>query len=423
MDDQVKQLVYKGLLVSGMLEHYKNALMSPIAEDDLPAPKRIQIMKTVESLLRTEIEAGLAKFEMPSGLLTAKNKSSKWKLASCLQKAIRRSDVAMAMDAAHALWSLKEGSYTLWRMGIIAAEDLGAGGLFESALMMTAFVSKELRASVANDKLLVWLAKIMAEANKDRTACDLVVAVDYNKNSHEHMKQAFATGGTEELLNDAGDESLSTPLRMLALWSAAGTKKLANSHMSKDNDRSVQPALLWTASKGLPVLFQYMLEKAVLAQSDCMGLSYFFMWEMLENTAGEKIALFYPKLPDDPKMASLLSSSYDQHTQTGKGAIGYFGKALKTELDIWLAGMEYQQRTRLIGATMFYYEGGQLTPRLDYEGSTSIREQSEQNFLEFEGLAVNKQQGFRDFVESQHAMLLKARRAVIRREIVDAKCG
>ena len=95
---------------------------------------------------------------------------------SVLQKSIRRGDVEEAVLAAHELYHTgPEVEELLWRrLEVIAAEDVGVG-MLEAPGLLEALNSQRLRIPHTPDRWIfaAHAVRVLCEAPKDRTSCDL----------------------------------------------------------------------------------------------------------------------------------------------------------------------------------------------------------------------------------------------------------
>jgi hypothetical protein len=101
-----------------------------------------------------------------------------WVAMSLLQKAIRRGRVDFALGAASTL--LREAPDRLWRrLGCIACEDIGLGGLEAVGLATAALAGKRLRAELGGEWAVAsFLVDELCRAAKCRAADDLLMACE-----------------------------------------------------------------------------------------------------------------------------------------------------------------------------------------------------------------------------------------------------
>ncbi len=103
---------------------------------------------------------------------------SPWLAMSMLQKAVRRGRDDLALNAAATL--LRDAPDRLWRrLGGIAFEDVGLGGLPTVGLTVAALTGKRFRAAIGGDWAVASVAvKALAETPKSRATDDLYMALE-----------------------------------------------------------------------------------------------------------------------------------------------------------------------------------------------------------------------------------------------------
>ena len=149
-----------------------------------------------------------------------------WVISSLLQKSIRRGEVEIAQRAAHTLFKLK-GSAIWRRLMVIAFEDIGIGS--PHALVMTVAAGSDpvWRKQLGGDAHVVsTLARLMAEAAKDRSSDYLVGAGDHP--SLVDVAKTMAKSSIEVRLAVVSDPQLFLRHRVVAARSIWGTTDAPN---------------------------------------------------------------------------------------------------------------------------------------------------------------------------------------------------
>ena len=126
----------------------------------------------------------MADFALPPDLMKGTDPKNKWRVISCLQKAIRFGDVVMAAHMANVAMDL-DALYAIKRMGVIAVEDVGYGNLMLTMATLAAIGDTKWRQKVGPRKLMVWLAVGLAAGLKDRSAVEAQVAVGLWRRRHD----------------------------------------------------------------------------------------------------------------------------------------------------------------------------------------------------------------------------------------------
>jgi hypothetical protein len=143
-----------------------------------------------------------------------------WIVSSLLQKSIRRGETEIARCSALTLF--KHRGSSIWRrLIVIAIEDVGIGSLDVVTTTVAAAGDSAWRKNHGGDlKLAVYLAGLLAEAPKDRSADYLCDAKDHPRLAN--FWRAIETTSLELRLSHVRDQALGLPLRAVAALSALG---------------------------------------------------------------------------------------------------------------------------------------------------------------------------------------------------------
>jgi hypothetical protein len=143
-----------------------------------------------------------------------------WVVSSLLQKSIRRGETDIAQRAALTLFKLKGAA--IWRrLMVVAFEDVGIGNVEALTTTVAAAGDSAWRKNHGADlKLPTYLARLLAEAPKDRSA-------DYLCDAKDHPMLAEFWGvmenaSLESRLSHVRDQGLCLPQRAVAALSALG---------------------------------------------------------------------------------------------------------------------------------------------------------------------------------------------------------
>jgi hypothetical protein len=143
-----------------------------------------------------------------------------WVISSLLQKSIRRSETEIAQRAAFTFFHLK-GAAVWRRLMVIAFEDVGIGSVDALTTTVAAAGDSAWRKNHGGDlRLAAYLAGILAEAPKDRSADYLCDAKD-----HPMLAEfwgAMENASLESRLSHVRDQGLGLPQRAVAALSALG---------------------------------------------------------------------------------------------------------------------------------------------------------------------------------------------------------
>jgi hypothetical protein len=143
-----------------------------------------------------------------------------WVVSSLLQKSIRRGETEIARHAAFTFFHHK-GAAVWRRLMVIAFEDVGIGSVDALTTTVAAAGDSAWRKNHGGDlKLAAYLAGLLAEAPKDRSA-------DYLCDARDHplladFWRAVENASSESRLSHVQDQALGLPQRAVAALSALG---------------------------------------------------------------------------------------------------------------------------------------------------------------------------------------------------------
>lgn len=328
----------------------------------------------------------MSDWTMPEGLPTTTDREDRWRLASSLQKAIRRGDVSAAMRAAHACHSV-DPAHLRKRLVVIAIEDVMLGNLLAVAWTLALAGNHIARRTAGDLKAAVWLAKALASGAQDRTACDLVTVVDFDRDRHSEM-ELLASWPDKALADAATDLERPVADRMAATWMLAGTKRFPNLNAPDWNDRPRSPLMSLMVRAGMPLVLCYLADRAAIRGGGCMHASLLPMWQMIQADEDE-LRFIAGDLPDDPGIGQLLSCGYDMHTRPGQAAI----KRLMS-VPVVASALDTVAPAHRKAATfeaVFAVEGGKLARRVSSPQIDALAEEIDDLVLAYNGVVAIEQ--------------------------------
>lgn len=242
----------------------------------------------------------------------------RWKLASHMQKAVRRGLADEAEWAARHLWTL-DHAYVRTRLAVIAVEDVaGAEPNRVAEVFQGGWHKKDLEARGGVDAI-GQAARDLALCEKDRTACELW--------SCRHWKVEFeAQHGRWDLLTpmEAIDLAWSTDepwwVRGLAAWRAMGTRAYSDRNEVLPTVPG-DPELWWEAcqERGLTTEQLAVLQTAGKAQHEPHPVFLPLAWAWRQDAQLTDPAPTHTLL-DLGKVGPWLSCALDGHTAEGRRA-------------------------------------------------------------------------------------------------------
>jgi MgsA AAA+ ATPase C terminal len=143
-----------------------------------------------------------------------------WLISSLLQKSSRRGETAIAQRAALTLSKLRGAA--IWRrLIVIAFEDIGIGSVDAVTVTVAAAGDSAWRRAHGGDvRLAIEVARILAEAPKDRSADYLVGAKDHPLLAG--VAQEMTSASLTTRLSRIGSRALDLPHRAVATFLASG---------------------------------------------------------------------------------------------------------------------------------------------------------------------------------------------------------
>jgi len=318
-------------------------------------------------------------------------KEDKWILVSCLQKSIRKGFTELAQSYAEKLYEL-ERSYLLYRLSIIAIEDIGLGNI----KLVHDFLSTEIRKANIEDRggkdYVLSVVRDLCESVKDRSACDLVSLASF------YQEKTNINKSHEEIFIDDQSPVVN---RVLAGWEILGAKTLKNplvkNSENNDLDRFLElnrqivndPIIIET------IKFAHKIHREPHFIS--LGLLSYLYNKEKDNKmkigkfeTGQYVEKKYPILMVQNKW---LIDGIDWHTKEGKSAIYDFCNE-NNELIKYLKTMVIDKETiaSIVGMLLFRQNGHQVDKRLVYPTAIVILKMTEK--MTFKEITVNENADF-----------------------------
>ncbi|WP_415213070.1 hypothetical protein, partial [Shinella sp.] len=306
-------------------------------------------------MILNDLSVRLTGFQTPVIEDRGTDPNNRWRVASCMQKAIRFSNVGMAQFAASILCDLDK-TYLFRRLGVVAVEDIGAGSIYSMLASLAALSSSSWRETADPRRLGTYLATLMAQSPKDRTCVDILIIADF---AHHLDKAALARKKDDDLVDVITDARQPLELRACCAWLLAGTKRFAGETMPASNDRDPGRLYRLMVELGLSRAMLYLAAKTASRISEAMFVSFIFMDEFLR---GSQPTIEPTSMPGGLQelVGKLLGAAYDMHTREGQHALNIVPGRLKNELEPFLKHCHAGMRRTFMGFGMFVAEGGML---------------------------------------------------------------
>ena len=287
-------------------------------------------------------------------------KDHKWLLVSCMQKSIRKGFAQLAMDYAECLYEIDK-NYLLYRLSIIAIEDIGLGNIDAVYDFMKTQIKKSLVEEKGGKDYILKVVSDFANSIKDRSACDLC-----------------SLASLSEIKNDINNEDIflseDIPVvnRLMSGWEILGAKKLKNPLILNKEDNLAKfmqlNSLLVKNEKVLEIMKNgYLIHRE--PHFIALGLLHSIFEKEKNLKVGNYISGDYVEKHYYQNLISetWLIDGIDWHTKEGKSAIHNFCNE-KNEMTQWFDKnkVHYDLRGNLIGLLMFRSVGHQVNKRLIY---------------------------------------------------------
>ena len=316
--------------------------------------------------LLDEVKCELQKEIFREQLFVEPLNTDRWVANSLLQKAIRRGEVHVARRAA--LTFLEQGGSAIWRRFIIIAfEDVGVASPEVVAMTVAASTDANWRKrSGGNAKVATYLARLLAEAPKSRSAEHLLTSADEHPSFAEERRLVSA-GSIADNLDTMVDPSKSLAHRALAGWRASGVGWNGDKASGKD----LAGLLDAFRHLGVPEALVVATGIAAGASREPITLMVPLLW-LAAHEAQEPTTTVHLDVPRSSVIDGVPNYALDQHTRTGREAIR---ELVKYNLEICECLERYvarPQRNDAAYMAAFYADAAPLAWQLVWRGGNEL---------------------------------------------------
>lgn len=291
-----------------------------------------------------------------------------WVCSSLLQKAIRRSDVELAVSAGLRLHQLRGAA--IWsRLLLITVEDIGIAS--PSALSLAIQIAKMTRGQPKGDVIgtLARLIETLALAPKCRCS-DYLVSATYSHTGFEQQHCLVGRQTIEERIALSVDPSQPIVTRAIAAWFASGLNWSGESRVGTGN----LPALLsGFAHAGVPEEFLSDVAYACERTRHPIAIMLPVLWAAAYspgNSSAPRVKDF--AAPPSPAIRGVPAYAYDKHTYAGKAAIGHLAvenTQVANVLSKWVPDFRARDATAMAA---FYVDATPVRPHFIWQGSADL---------------------------------------------------
>lgn len=293
---------------------------------------------------------------------------SPWVAMSLLQKAIRRGECRLALQAAATL--LRDAPDRLWRrIGGIAFEDIGLADLETVALATAALGGTRLRERLGGEWAVASLVvSRMAKAAKCRAADDLLMSSELHP-AFKQSRQEFPSKSTSDLLEIATRSDVIQE-RALALWYALGTNRWSARNLK---ERRGEPEAVFD-HLGQVGIASDLVELAREGFSKTRSVLPVLVAQLSLISGREDSSTVDDGIPPSVVIGDVPGWAYDLYSREGRRCFAAFLQG-ETRTARWIRRhVSSAQRINFLGGIVFRLEGGKCKSRLAWKVAEQLRE-------------------------------------------------
>jgi hypothetical protein len=289
----------------------------------------------------------------------ARHPFDRWIAASLLQKAIRRSEIGLAEQAAVALFRFR-GSATWKRFLVIAVEDIGVA-CPETLIEVTGICSdRDHRRKIGGDEETArYLARRLAAAPKDRSADLLASGVCYHP-WLEAVRSQVRRLTTYERLDWVADPSRSFCERSVAAWFASGI----GAEHKRYNGEEVRLLLSIFRDIDVPQELIEAVAQSVSRTREPFCALLPLLWLAAQFGFPHKTVV--RSLPPTRTVVGVPLWTLDMHTRAGRAAIQRFMRENEAIRQVLQESVQHNRHTEAAHLGAFYVDGGCCATSLDW---------------------------------------------------------
>ena len=299
----------------------------------------------------------------------------RWLAASLLQKAIRRGEADVAVQAAVTL--LNSPMASLWRrLVIIAFEDLGAGSVDLIIQAVVVHQDREIRNSLGPELLVgVTLTRLMANAAKERSADYTICAAK----AHPYLEAFRGHCGSRSLgdrLALVTDMNLTLPERELAAWYASGIEWGDEKRLGKGNLPGLMEAF---DSLQIPRSLINATHVAAKATREPIVIMVPLIWHAIQQAGDGRVR--HNPVPDSPFVNGVPVYGFDKHTRLGQQAIWRFARENRDVHDVLEQFVPELRHRDAVLMACYYADAAPISNQLAWSCSDRLEKMGTQNDL------------------------------------------
>ncbi|TKT71418.1 hypothetical protein YH63_008330 [Afipia massiliensis] len=287
---------------------------------------------------------------------------SPWVAMSLLQKAIRRSETALALQAAVTLLQLSPER--LWRrIGCVAFEDVGVAELEWLSVTTAALSGKRYRTSIGSEwQIASYLVSRMSQGSQCRSADDLLLTAELHPR-YRRARSELAGKSTADLLRIVSG-SADLPVRAIAAWYAIGTDRRPSPYLF---ERKGDPGALfdWMCEAGLPHTVVEISREGFRRVGEVLCP---FVALLSSTHLPAQLPTEADTFPPEVLIGDGIPSwAFDMYTREGRAAYQAFLRGNSQSAKWVRTFVPKPERVQFLGTAIFRVEGGLVKNRLRWD--------------------------------------------------------
>lgn len=321
--------------------------------------------QTILDQTRSQLADEVAEWSMPvPNALT----TSPWVAMSLMQKAIRRGEMLLSLQAAVTLLNISPER--LWRrLGCIAFEDVGVADLEVLSITTAALSGRRYRSGIGSEwQIASYLIARMSKAIQCRAADDLLLTAERHP-IFRRARRDLAAKSTAELIRIAAS-SAQLPVRAIAAWYAIGTDRRPSSYFF---ERKGDPSALfdWLCEMGLPHTVVEVSREGFRRVGEVLCP---FVALLCSNQLPALPRIEPDAFPPEVLIGDGVPSwAFDMYTREGRGAYQAFLRGNSQSAKWIRIFVPKTERVQFLGTAIFRVEGGLVRNRLRWDAGDELR--------------------------------------------------
>lgn len=347
-------------------------------------------------------------------------KNDKWLLVSCMQKSIRRGLTDLSVDYCQQLYEI-EKSYLLYRLSIIALEDIGIANPEPVRKLLNTEIKLKNIEELGGLDFIFSIVKEFSQGAKDRTAADISHLASFKRMQNCFLNKNLIENkpiNIEQLKTIYLDEENDLIERCLSLWLIAGTaKQIKHKHIIFEGDREVFREIVDSSKYKDFVISSLKIHREPHLFAIPLVEQMFLKESKINASCG---TIIHQKNTPNFIYEGFLLPGVDKHTKDGSSATYFFYKKNpKCVIYLRKKGVPEDLILDILNHIIFRFEGHQVDKRLFYPTAVSIMKKNQQSdYLNEFGVSFSE---CSKLIEEQIELLNLSRKEVLSKKNIQYK--